>query len=244
MTTNYLTLTNNLLRRLNEVIIEQADFPSARGVQAMAKDVINVAIEQINVQEFEWPFNATMGSQTLTAGTEEYNFPADLKTVKWDSFHLVKDDALGTSGGPLKYIARDIRNRYLKNDDDNAGADGLNAPVYVFEKQGFGFGVSPSPDEAYEVTFEYFLIPTRLVDYDDTSTIPPMYDEAIIQGALYHFYMFRDNTEQALAAKKEFDKWVSRMRSTLMNNYDRIVGTFINRRTPASGIISNDYFRW
>lgn len=244
MPTTYLNLTNKLLERLNEVTIEQADFSSVRGVQAMAKTVINTSIETINLQEFEWPFNAATASVSLVAGTEEYAFPSTVKTVKWDSFHLVNDASLNTNGHPLKFIDRDSRNRYLKNSDDVAGASGLNAPRWVFPMQGQGFGVSPSPNGAYTVTYEYFTYPTRLVDYDDESAIPSMYDEAILQGGLYHFYMFRDNTEQAREAKREFDMWLGRMRSMLINNYNSMNSTIINRRRPSGGIISNDYFRY
>lgn len=241
--TTYMTLTNRLLERLNEVIIAQSDFASTRGVQAMAKTVINSSIEAINIQEFEWPFNSAMATETLVAGTEEYTFGATVKTVKWDTFHLVKDASLGTNGHRLQFIDRDVRNRYLKNDDDNAGAAGLNVPLYVYPKHGAGFGISPSPDEAYEVTYEYFTYPVRLVAYDDQSTIPPMFDEAIIQGALYHFYMFRDNSEQADKAERNFTGWLGRMRSMLINNYDTMKGTIINRPSIAGGIVSSDYFR-
>ena len=47
----FLDLTNQLLRRLNEVEIAQADFPSVRGVQATAKDAIKNAIAKINQAE-------------------------------------------------------------------------------------------------------------------------------------------------------------------------------------------------
>lgn len=242
--TTFMSLANTLLVRLNEVTIEQADFASTRGVQQLAKDAINSSIELINSKEFEWPFNAnaSLGSQTLVAGTEEYSFPASTKMVKWDTFHLVEDDALSCAGHRIEFISRDQRNRYLKNDDDVAGADGRGQPRYVYEAQGFGFGLSPSPDEAYEVTFEYFLYPTRLVDYDDTSAIPPAYDEAIIQGALYHFYMFRDNSEQANMAEKQFNVWINRMRTSMINKDDRIRGTFINRRRGSGNLVSDDYF--
>ena len=40
----FLSLTNELLRRLNEVQIDQADFPNVKNVQALAKDSINSSI--------------------------------------------------------------------------------------------------------------------------------------------------------------------------------------------------------
>lgn len=243
MATTFLALTNRLLRRINEVEIESSAFAAVRGVQALAKDAINASINDINSEEFEWPFNAALYTQLLTSGTEEYNFPTTLKIPKWDSFHLVKNDALGTNGQPLLFISRDVRNRYLKNDDDNAGVAGRNAPTFVFEKQGFGFGISPSPDEAYTVTYEYFIQPVQLSAYTDTSAIPEYYDEAIIQGGLYHMYMFRDNNEQADRASSKFKNEISRMRTILINKEDRIRGTLVERKRSV-GASSNDYFRF
>ncbi len=242
--TTFMDLTNKLLRRINEVEIVQADFSSVRGVQAVAKDAINASINEINMQEFEWPFNSATGSQVLTAGTEEYSFPSTMKSVDWDSFHLVADDALNTDGMHLKKIARDTRYKYLKNDDDNAGADGRNAPVYVYETPSKGFGLSPSPDEAYTVTYNYYTKPVQLSAYDSTSAIDTVYDEVIMQGALYHFYMFRDNTDQADRALQRFRQLINRMRTILINGQSDTMQSTMIVHGSSIGIMSNDYFRF
>lgn len=239
----YLALTNKLLRRLNEVEIAQSDFASARGVQALAKDAIVASIALINTQEFTWPFNNALYEQTLTAGEETYAFAATVKAVNWNSFHLVADDALGTNGHPLQFISREQRNKYLKNDDDLSDTDGRNAPEVVYPNYTFGFGVSPSPDEAYTVTFEYEMLPEALTLYDDTPSIPDLYDEVIIQGGLYHMYMFRDNAEQAQIAETKFKNQIKDMRKILINyNFDRITSTQIVHQRPSVMRASNDYF--
>ncbi len=242
--TNYLDLTNKLLVRLRENKIEQTDFLLAKNVQELAKDAINAAIAMINLRETEWPFNAnaTLGSQTLTIDQEEYSFPANTKEVDWGSFHLVKSDVLGNSGRHLEFISREQRNRYLKDMDDVSTPDGRGSPIYVFSKQSLGFGISPSPDAAYTVTFEYWLYPTALVNYDDQPAIPALYDEVILQGALYHFYMSRDNSEQASKAEAKFDVLVDQMRTVLINKTDRMESTLINRRRPVGSIYVSDYF--
>ena len=70
--TTFLHLTNQLLRRLNEVEIAEAAFNTVLGVQALAKDSVQNSIRQINQAEFEWPFNATNADQVFTIGQEEY----------------------------------------------------------------------------------------------------------------------------------------------------------------------------
>jgi hypothetical protein len=233
--TTFIDLTNKLLRRLNEVEISESDFPSARGVHAMAKDAINASVELICQAEFTWPFNASTGTQVLTVGQEEYSWPSDLKVPNWRSFFIVKDDALDENGHLLRFISRDEYHANLKADDDYSGSDGIGNPAYVFEKHGSGFGVSPSPAEAYTVTFEYWVNNIAMDVFGDTSTIPSNYDETIIQGALYHFYMFRDNSEQAQLAEKRFDRQLSDMRTLMINKEDRLHGaTEYFRRNSSS----------
>jgi hypothetical protein len=58
MPTTYLDLCNQVLRRLNEVEIVAADFPTVRGVHALVKDAVQSAIARLNQAEYSWPFNA------------------------------------------------------------------------------------------------------------------------------------------------------------------------------------------
>lgn len=220
--TTFISLTNKLLRRVNEVEIDQSDFTSARGVQFMAKDAINATIQNIQQAEFTWPFNASTGSQLLVVGQEEYDWSSDLKLPKWNSLRIAKDDSLSTRGHPLSFISRNQWEKYLRDDDEYSGTTGLAVPLYNFEKHGFGFGVSPSPDKAYTVTYEYWITSAYLSAYDDTSSIPDIYDEVIIQGGLYHVYMFRDNREQAGDAEKTFKDQLENMRSILINKEDKV----------------------
>jgi hypothetical protein len=84
----YLDITNELLRRLNEVVIDQSDFATVRNVQALAKDSVNSSVRKIIQSAQEWPFTLTTYEQTLTAGTGTYDFPADMSSVDWESFYI------------------------------------------------------------------------------------------------------------------------------------------------------------
>ena len=57
MAETYLTLTNKVLARLNEVELTSSTFTSARGIQTQAKTAINEAVRYINQREFNYPFN-------------------------------------------------------------------------------------------------------------------------------------------------------------------------------------------
>ena len=88
----YVTLINQLLVRLNEVTLDTAGdgFDTVRNVQALAKDAINNAIRNILQTGQEWPFLKTTYTQTMSAGTRTYSFPADFSSVDWDTFYLKK----------------------------------------------------------------------------------------------------------------------------------------------------------
>ena len=57
MANSFLTYTNDVLAKLNEVQLTSTDFSDARGIQIQAKNAVNQAIRYINQREFNYPFN-------------------------------------------------------------------------------------------------------------------------------------------------------------------------------------------
>ena len=102
----YVTLVNELLRRLNEVTLDTAGdgFDSVRNVQALAKDAVNSSIRLILQDGQEWPFLKTTFTQTLSVGTRQYDFPADYSSTDWDTFYLKKLSSENNSPMPLSVI--------------------------------------------------------------------------------------------------------------------------------------------
>jgi len=243
--TTYLALVNKVLRRVNEVEMSDTDFPSARGVHALAKDAVNASIQLINQAEFTWPFNVSVGTQVLTPGTEQYDWPDNFLVADWDSFYIIKDDAIGEAGHALQYINRDIWLKRRREMDEYSTTVGLIRPKWVYPGLGMTFGVSPSPDQAYTVTWDYWTLPAVLGIYTDTPSIPTIFDEVIILGALYYMYLWRDNTEQAQMIDKRFKDQLKSMRTLLINKDDRAYGTFLPT-TSSRGVnsVSPDGFNW
>lgn len=221
----YLSLTNQLLRRLNEVEIVDVDFSGVQGVQALAKDSILAAIRSINQSEYEWPFNAANTTRVLSVGVKEYSWTTNFKVVDWNAFQIQKDDSLNVGYSTLRYIERDEYYSRYRDTDYSAGATGRSVPLYVFPAHGTGFGVSPSPDKAYSVNYRFYLSSDLLVNYYDTTRIPTQYDSTIIDGALYHMYMFRDNNEAANITLQVFRQGIKNMQGLLINQYDHVTDT-------------------
>ena len=227
MPSNYLSLCNQVLRRLNEVEIVEGDFLTTTGIQSLVKDAVKSAVSKINQAEFEWPFNAAEQSETLVVGQAEYTWPQYFKVADWNTFQIQADATLGSSFTTLKFIERDEWYRNYRDQDDNSGTTGLTAPRYVFPSHGNGFGVSPSPDKAYALKFRYFLNYSDISNADDVTRIPDSYDIVLIDGAIYYLYIFKDNMEAAQASYAAFEKGIKDLQSLYINNYQSLRDTRI-----------------
>ena len=119
MAETYLTLTNKVIARLNEVALTSTTFSSARGIQVQCQNAINESIRFINQREFNYPFNHATESKTLTAGVVRYTLPTSTKTVDYNTFRIVKNGTLGNSGyklGQLDY--NDYINKVVNQEDE------------------------------------------------------------------------------------------------------------------------------
>ena len=101
MAETFLTLTNKVLVKLNEVELTSANFTSARGVQVQAQNAVNEAIRYINQREFNYPFNHSTNTETLVPGTVRYSIPTTAKTVDYNTFRISKDSDNAITGGRL-----------------------------------------------------------------------------------------------------------------------------------------------
>jgi hypothetical protein len=218
MPTSYIDLCNQTLRRLNEVEIAEADFGSVRGVQALVKDAVKAAVAKINQAEFGWPFNAAEETDTLVVGQTEYVWPQYFKVADWNSFQIQANDNLGVGYKTLKVIEQDEWYADHRDADYTAGVTGRDMPEFIFPSHGNGYGVSPSPNKAYTIKFRYFMNYSDITNATDVTRIPESYDTVLIDGALYHLYMFKDNMESAQAAFIAFEKGIKDLQTLYINN--------------------------
>jgi hypothetical protein len=119
MAETYLTLTNKVIARLNEVALTSATFSNARGIQVQCQNAVNEAIRYINQKEFQYPFNHATDTEVLTAGVVRYSVPATTKTVDYNTFRVIKDSDLGVTGGRLKILNyNDYVNNFITQEDE------------------------------------------------------------------------------------------------------------------------------
>lgn len=229
MATTFITLVNDTLRRLNEVELTSTDFATATGFRALVKDAVNASLQEISQKEFEFPFNHTTGTLTLVAGTSQYTLATDLKVADWDSFRINYDSSNNYSARVLKLLNYDSYNRRYFERDSEADTGDRDQPIYVYRTLDTKAGFTPIPDAAYSVSYDYFAYATDLSASTDTMTVPDAFKHVVLDGALYHCFIFRDNSQQAGIAKAKFDEGIERMRTLLINRFVDVRDTRVNR---------------
>ena len=229
MATTFITLVNDTLRRLNEVELTSTDFPTATGFRALVKDAVNASLQEISQKEFEFPFNHTTGTLTLVAGTSQYTLATDLKVADWDSFRINYDSTNNFSARVLKLLNYDSYNRRYFERDSEADTGDRDQPIYVYRTLDTKAGFTPIPDAAYSVSYDYFAYATDLSASTATMTVPDAFKHVVLDGALYHCFIFRDNSQQAGIAKAKFDEGIERMRTLLINRFVDVRDTRVNR---------------
>ncbi len=227
MAYNYLELINSVNRKLNEVELTSANFATAKGWYSQCKDSINASLRDINQSHFEWPFNHVLTEETLTAGTSRYAFPIDAASIDFDSFRIKEDSTFNNKTMKLRVITYDD---YLKEHVDQEYTTDTsirNVPEKVCNAPSQEYIVVPPPKEAYKLVYEYYRIPVDLEKYDDVPFVPERYKHVVLDGAMYHAYMFRSNEQAAALSKNKFDEGIKRMRTILINKYEYLTSTYV-----------------
>ena len=232
---NFLGLVNDVNRRLNEVELTSVNFASATGFYSSAKDSINSALQYLGQNQFEWPFNHTTQEQTLTAGTNRYNYPADAKTLDLDSFRIKRNSTFNNTTQKLRTISyEDYLNNYIDDEYNTTDTSIRTLPQVVFRAPNQAYGLHPVPDNAYVLVFEYYKLTVDLDVYTDVPAYPAQFRSTIVDGAMYYAYTFRGNTQDAALHLQKFDEGIKDMRTLYINRYDYLRDTRILRDTSVN----------
>jgi hypothetical protein len=218
MAYDYLSLTNEVCRRLNETELTSSNFATANGFYSQVKDAINAAIRDINQKHFSWPFNHNTDDITLTAGELRYPLPENAKYTDFDTVRILRNASLDLNEARrLKQLSYDeYVDRYINQEGETDTTKGT-VPEYIVRSQDGDLIVAPMPDKAYTIEYEFFMIPADLDTYDDVPTIPFRFKHVVVDGAMYHSYMFRDNLESATLSLRKFEDGLKQMRTLLVN---------------------------
>ena len=226
MAYDYLGLSNEVLSRMNEVVLTTSNFGSARGFQIQCKNAVNDAINYINQREYGWPFNHSTHTETLVAGTTRYSLPANTKHVDYETFRIVKDATLGSSGGTIRVLDyKEYVDKYIEQEDDTTIEGGI--PVNVFRTPSNDYGLYPYPDKAYDIRFDYYSVPSVLANATDVPTVPEQFRQVVADGATAYAYQYRGEAQQYGINFARFEEGIKHMQSLLLNRTDYVRSTYI-----------------
>ena len=240
MATTYISLCNELLRRINEVTFATSGdgFSTAKNIQAIAKDAVNNAIREILQDGPQFPFLKTTTTQTMTAGTGTYDFPSDLASVDWDTFYIKELSSASNTPMALPTISFDVYTQKYRAVEDAAGTSGRAAPTLVYQTAEEKFGVYPLPDAAYGIEYVYYKFPDDLSAFDDTMIVPDRFKYIIIDGAMVYMMRFRSNEQSAQIHQQKFDEGIKSMRRLLLDDPISIRSTMITRPHYSTDVIN------
>jgi len=308
MALTFLELTNDVLTRMNEVVLTSASFTDARGIQVQSKNAINEAIRHINQKEFAYPFNHSTNTSTLVPGVVRYTIPASTKYIDYNTARIKKDTDLSASGVNLKrlnyneYISKEFATQedeiesttldgthtdsvttltlvsttgfaasgsvYIASElisytaisgntltGCTRGAEGTTAaayasgvvvtqfdsggvPQYIVRTLDNNYLLYPYPDKEYTLFYDFFTFPDDLTAHGDTTSIPDRFKPVITDGASAFIYQYRGEMQQYQINFERFEEGIKNIQSLLVNKFDYIRSTVINRPTSSNSGVS------
>jgi hypothetical protein len=203
----------------------------------LSKQAVNNSIRNILQTGQEWPFLKTTYTQTLTAGTRQYNFPADFSRADWQTFYIKKLDAADNTPKALPAITYDEYIQRYRHYDDTGDQTGISSPTLVYQTNEEKFGVTPIPDQAYEIEYIYWSFPSDLTNFDDVAIVPDRFKHVIIDGAMMYMMRFRSNEQSAAMHQSTFNDGVKSMRRILVDEPLRIRSTVVERVNSSNQVL-------
>ena len=259
MALTFLTLTNDVITRMNEVVLTSSNFTGARGIQIQCQNAVNDAIRYVNQREFGYSFNHSSNSSTLTPGVARYAVPTDTKSLDYSTARIKKSTTLSVSGSNLTNLNyyEYIDNDYANEEDDIAtttlngshstsvttltltsttGFDssgkvfiGGEVPRQIVRTPDNNYLLYPYPDKQYTLEFDYYTFPSDLSAHGDTTSIPDRFRPVIVDGATSYVYMYRGEQNHYQLNFERFEQGIKNMQSLLINKFDYVRSPVIVR---------------
>ena len=228
MAYDYISLVNDINRRLNEVELSSSNFSGATGYYSFAKDAVNSAIRHINQEEFEWPWNHVEETEVLLPGEVRYSMPYDSKTINMNTFRIKRDDSLNVGTVKLKVLTYEEWLDKYADTEYNSTTSVRNTPTHVVRTPSIELIFYPTPDKEYEVVYEYYSAGFDLNLAEDVPTLPEAYRHVINDGSMYYVYFFRSDLQAAQLALNKFEQGIKHLRSININRTEYVRDTRVH----------------
>jgi len=121
--------------------------------------------------------------------------------------------------------------------DDTGDATGISAPTLIYQTNEEKFGLTPIPDNSYEIEYVYWKFPSDLSAFNDTSVIPDRFNHVVIDGAMMYMMRFRSNEQSAAMHQQNFEDGIKAMRRVLVDEQLRVRSTVVDRINSSNQVL-------
>jgi len=121
--------------------------------------------------------------------------------------------------------------------DDTGDQTGISAPTLVYQTDELKFGVTPIPDNSYEIEYVYYKFPADLSLFNDTTIIPDRFKHVLIDGAMMYMMRFRSNEQSAAMHQNNFEDGIKLMRRVLVDEPLRVRSTVVDRINSSNQVL-------
>tara|TARA_R100000951_G_scaffold64836_1_gene54722 strand:+ start:4075 stop:4764 length:690 start_codon:yes stop_codon:yes gene_type:complete len=225
---DYISLVNDINRRLNEVELTTSNFATATGYYSFAKDSVNASIRHINQEEFEWPWNHVEETEVLAVGEVRYSMPHDSKTINMNTFRIKRNSGLNVKTVKLKVLTYEEWLDKHADSEYNSSSSTFGTPTHIVRTPSRELIFYPAPDKEYEVVYEYFRVGFELESATDVPNLPEQYKHTIVDGAMYYVYQFRGDNQAAQLALQKFTQGIKQLRSLHINRTEYLRDTRVH----------------
>ena len=116
--------------------------------------------------------------------------------------------------------------------------EGGGVPRSIVRTPDNNYLLYPYPDKAYALVFDYYTFPSDLSAHGDTTSIPDRFAPVIVDGATAFVYQYRGELNQYQLNFSRFEQGIKNMQSLLINKYEYIRSTVINRPRGSTNFMS------
>ena len=223
MALTYLSLTNDVITRMNEVVLTSATFTDARGVQVQCQNAVNESIKK------DTDLN-TSGNSLTSLNYNEYiengfaNQEDEVTQTTLDGSHsssvttLTLVSTTGLSATGFVYIGSEqITYTAISGSTLTGCTRGANSTTAAT----YSSGVAVTQFDNGGVP------PDSLSAHGDTTTIPERFAPVIIDGAAAFVYQYRGEMQQYQLNFGRFEQGIKNMQSLLINKYEYVRSTVL-----------------
>lgn len=200
-------MAQTTFRQLQDSVLDEIS-KSDSTTRNRVKGNINRGYHRFVLREL-WPFREVTDTLTTVAGTQEYTLSSEFSDI--DASNIISVAVQGAPSVKLSYIPFN-QLRLIEPDLDQ---EGTASPRHYYLKAG-KIGLWPSPGDAYQISIDYYKVPTELSDDSDEPIIPIAYREALIQFALAKEHDFNTDPDLAQKAMNEYEDIVALARQNLL----------------------------